>query len=119
MIDAVIGCGLHGEPQPVQRGLILAARAAAEAGVPVLSVDVPSGLDADDGSVPGHAVSPTRTLTLGLPKRGLTRENAGELWVADLGVPPGVYARAGVAFAPFFGASAAVPLTYPEQDEGR
>ncbi len=114
LVDAVLGCRLVGEPQPVQRGLIFAARAAREAGVPVLSIDVPSGLDADDGSVPGYAVLPTRTLTLGLPKRGLTRANAGELWVADVGIPPGVYARAGVTFAPFFGTASTLPLAYPD-----
>ena len=114
VVDAILGCRLDGEPQPVQRGLILAARAAAEAGVPVLSIDIPSGLDADAGTAPGAAVHPARTLTLGLPKRGLTRENAGDLWVADLGIPPGVFARAGLAFPPFFGAASSVPLAYPE-----
>lgn len=116
VVDAILGCRLDGEPQPVQRGLILAARAAAEAGVPVIAVDVPSGLDADTGVAPGACVVPDRTVTLGLPKRGLTAVNAGDLWVADLGIPPGVYARAGLAFAPFFGASACVPLGYPTED---
>ena len=113
VIDAILGCRLVGEPQPVQRGLILAARAAVEAGVPVLSIDVPSGLEADGGINPGAVVMPTRTLTLALPKRGLTRASAGDLWVADLGVPPGVFARAGVAFAPFFGTATRVALEYP------
>lgn len=113
LIDAILGGRLAGAPQPVQRGLILAARAASEAGIPVLSLDVPSGLDADDGTAPGEAVRPSRTLALGLPKRGLACENAGDLWVADLGIPPGVFARAGVAFAPFFGVAARVPLVYP------
>jgi NAD(P)H-hydrate epimerase len=113
VVDAILGCHLSGEPEPVQRGLIHAARAGVEARVPVLSLDVPSGLNADDGSIPGTAVLPTRTLTLGLPKRGLTRENAGDLWVADLGLPPGVFARAGLAFTPFFGTAPRVPLTYP------
>lgn len=117
VIDAILGCGLRGEPHPVQRGLILAARAAAEAGVAVLALDVPSGLDADTGGAPGDAVLPASTLTLGLPKRGLARGNAGDLWVADLGVPPGVYARAGVAFPPFFGPRERVPLAYPEPPE--
>lgn len=115
VVDAILGARLHGEPQPVQRGLILAARAAAEAGVPVLSVDVPSGLDADTGAAPGAVVQPTRTITLGLPKRGLTAANAGALWVADLGIPPGVFARAGLAFAPFFGAASRVRLAYPAE----
>ena len=114
LIDAILGSRLAGAPQPVQRGLIMAALAAREAGIPVLSLDVPSGLDADSGAAPGEVVLPSRTLTLGLPKPGLTRENAGDLWVADLGIPPGVFARAGVAFAPFFGVAARVPLAYPE-----
>ncbi|MFA7248380.1 MAG: NAD(P)H-hydrate epimerase [Dehalococcoidia bacterium] len=117
VVDAILGCEPADEALPVQRGLILAARAAAAAGVPVLSLDVPSGLDADTGDAPGDppgdAVRPTRTLTFGLPKRGLTRETAGELWLADLGIPPGVFARAGVAFAPFLGAAASVLLAYP------
>ena len=49
VIDAILGSTLDGPPHPVQRGLIRAARAATEAGVPVLSLDVPSGLDADAG----------------------------------------------------------------------
>jgi NAD(P)H-hydrate epimerase len=89
----------------------------------VLSLDVPSGLDADAGlpaeeALPEDVVRPERTLTLGLPKRGLTRAMAGDLWVADLGIPPGVYARAGVAFAPFFGPAARVPLAYPGEPAG-
>ncbi len=113
VVDAVIGTHLHGEPEAVQRGLIRAALAASEAGVPVLSLDVPSGLDADTGIAPGDVVVPARTLALGLPKPGLTRAVAGELWLADLGIPPGVYARAGLAFAPFFGAGGRVQLRYP------
>ncbi|MSQ31086.1 MAG: NAD(P)H-hydrate epimerase [Dehalococcoidia bacterium] len=117
VVDAVIGTGLHGEPQAVQRGLIRAALAAAEAGVAVLSLDVPSGLDADTGRAPGEVVRPARTLTFALPKAGLTRATAGELWVADLGIPPGVFARAGIAFAPFFGAAGRVRLRAPGEED--
>ena len=48
-----------------------------------------------------------------VPKRGLTRANSGDLWLADIGIPPGVFARAGIAFAPFFGTEARIPLVYP------
>ncbi|MEX2446787.1 MAG: NAD(P)H-hydrate epimerase [Dehalococcoidia bacterium] len=113
VVDAVLGTGLHGEPQAVPRGLIRASLAATEAGVPVLSLDVPSGVDADTGEAPGDVVRPVRTLTLGLPKAGLSRANAGDLWVADVGLPPGVFARAGLAFAPFFGSCGRLPLRYP------
>ena len=112
VIDAVVGTGLREAPRARQMALIRAAQAARG---PVLSLDVPSGVDADTGETPGFAVTAARTLTLGLPKRGLTREHAGELWLADLGIPPGVYARAGVAFAPVFGRETRVQLRYPDE----
>jgi NAD(P)H-hydrate epimerase len=111
VIDAVIGYGLDGAPRAAQMALV---RAAQSARPPVLSLDVPSGLDADTGEAPGAVVRPARTLTLALPKQGLTQANAGELWLADLGIPPGVFARAGIAFAPLFGASQRIPLRYPD-----
>lgn len=110
VIDAVIGTGLQDAPRARQMALIRAAQAASG---PVISLDVPSGLNADSGETPGFAVQPTRTLTLALPKQGLTRENAGELWLADLGIPPGVFARAGIAFSPVFGKETRLQLRYP------
>ena len=113
VVDAVIGYGLSGAPAGPEMALIRASQAAA---APVLSLDIPSGLDADSGEASGVAVRPERTLTLALPKQGLRRENAGELWLADLGIPPGVYARAGLAFASPFGPRSQIPLHYPGED---
>jgi NAD(P)H-hydrate epimerase len=110
VIDAVIGTGLQEAPRARQMALVRAAQAARG---PVLSLDVPSGLNADTGETPGFAVQPARTLTLGLPKQGLTYENSGELWLADLGIPPGVFARAGLAFPPVFGRETRIRLRYP------
>jgi NAD(P)H-hydrate epimerase len=110
VIDAVIGTGLREAPRARQMALIRAAQAARG---PVLSLDVPSGVDADSGEAPGFAVQPACTLTLGLPKQGLTRENAGDLWLSDLGIPPGVFARAGIAFPPVFGQETRLRLRYP------
>lgn len=112
VIDAVIGYGLRAAPRGPEMALIRAAQASLSR---TLSLDVPSGVDADAGSAPGVAVHPDRTLTLALPKRGLSRGNAGELWLADLGIPPGVYARAGLAFRSPFGASTRVELRYPDE----
>ena len=114
VIDAVIGTGLQEAPRARQMALVRAAQAASG---PVLSLDVPSGVNADSGETPGFAVLPARTLTLGLPKQGLTRENAGELWVADLGIPPGVFARAGVSFSPIFGRETRLRLSYPGEGD--
>ena len=110
VIDAVVGYGLQDAPIGPTMALIRAAQAAV---APVLSLDVPSGIDGDTGEAPGFAVQAAQTLTLALPKQGLRREHAGELWLADLGIPPGVYARAGLAFASPFGARSRIALRYP------
>lgn len=110
VIDAVVGYSLRDVPVGPVMALI---RAAGAGDAPVLSLDVPSGLDPDTGNAPGAVVQPTRTLTLALPKLGLRRETAGELWLADLGIPPGVYARAGLAFTPIFDERSRLPLQYP------
>ena len=110
VIDAVVGYSLDGAPRGPVMALIRAAQAAT---APVISLDIPSGLDADSGEAPGVAVQPRTTLTLALPKLGLREENAGELWLADLGIPPGVFARAGLSFVSPFGESGRVRLRYP------
>ena len=60
-----------------------------------ISLDVPSGLDATTGDSPGAMVRPERTVTLALPKKGL-QNVAGDLYVADIGIPPEVYHRLGI-----------------------
>lgn len=70
----------------------------------VVSVDVPSGLDADSGAAAAACVSAAVTVTLGLPKPGLLvadgPEHAGEVWVADIGVPFEAYAAMGIEVPP-------------------
>lgn len=66
------------------------------AGVPILALDTPSGLDLTTG-LPGlPCIQATATLTLALPKTGLlqpaARPHVGKLYVADIGVPPELYA---------------------------
>jgi NAD(P)H-hydrate epimerase len=67
-------------------------------------VDVPSGLDADTGLAGGPCVRAAVTVTLGLPKPGLLQaagpEHAGEVWVADIGVPSEAYAAFGIEVPP-------------------
>ena len=88
VIDALFGTGFHGPARGVPRALIEAANAL---GVPILSVDVPSGLNADTGQPEGPAVHATATVTMGLPKVGLLvypgAELAGTIYVADIGYP--------------------------------
>lgn len=64
----------------------------------VVSLDTPSGLNVTDGSAPGSVVMARATLTLALPKVGLRNAaEVGELYVADISVPPSVYPQVGVA----------------------
>jgi NAD(P)H-hydrate epimerase len=72
----------------------------------VLSVDVPSGLALEDGSIADPAVRAEATLTLALPKAALRGEGAqelvGELHLADIGIPPGVFERLAIPYrSPF------------------
>lgn len=107
VIDAVIGRGLDGAPRAAVMSLVRAANAGNGA---VLSADLPSGLDPDSGLAEGASVRPTRTLAFGLPAKGLASAAAGDLWLADVGLPPGVYARAGVVVPQIFGADTRILL---------
>ncbi|MFA5890764.1 MAG: NAD(P)H-hydrate dehydratase [Actinomycetota bacterium] len=88
VIDAVLGVGLARAPEGPSAAAI---EAIARATAPVLSIDVPSGIDADTGSVPGVAVRADVTVTLGGLKPGLLfvpgAVHAGRIQVAGIGVP--------------------------------
>lgn len=88
IIDALFGTGFRGEPRPDAAALIERINAA---GVPVVSVDIPSGVDASTGEVPGAAVRAEVTVTMHGRKVGLFvapgRFKAGEIEVADIGLP--------------------------------
>jgi len=99
VVDALIGYSLRGMPRGRAAELIELCNQHA---VRVLSLDVPSGLNATTGEAPGSVIRPERTLTLALPKAGL-HSVPGELFLADIGIPPEVYGRLGLSFEPFFG----------------
>jgi NAD(P)H-hydrate epimerase len=106
VVDALIGYSLRGAPRRRVAELIeLCNQHAAR----TLSLDVPSGLDATSGKAPGLVVRPERTLTLALPKTGL-QHVPGELFLADIGIPPEVYHPLGIDFEPFFGEQYWIPL---------
>jgi ADP-dependent NAD(P)H-hydrate dehydratase / NAD(P)H-hydrate epimerase len=87
VLDGLFGTGFHGEPRADASELI-AQMNAAEA--PVLSVDLPSGVDADTGEVAGAAVWATVTVALHGPKVGNVVApggfRGGELVVRDIGL---------------------------------
>ena len=73
-------------------------------GAQAIAIDVPSGLDADTGVAYAPTVKAHTTVTLGLPKPGLLTGDgprlAGEVWVADIGVPFEAYALLGLPVPP-------------------
>lgn len=89
IIDALLGTGIKGEVTGLMREVIELIN---RQGKPVISIDLPSGLDADTGRVKGSCIKATWTVTMGLPKVGLLiypgLEYVGDLIVADIGFPP-------------------------------
>ena len=89
VIDALLGTGMKGALREETARLIEEIDAA---GVPVLAVDIPSGVNASTGEVAGAAVNADVTVTMHGPKVGLAvapgRFLAGEVAVADIGLEP-------------------------------
>ena len=93
LVDALLGIGAHGVPVGAVAAAIHWANGTA-ASCPVLSIDVPSGLDADSGVAPGEAIRADATVTFSRPKVGFANPAArvylGDLTVADIGIPADV-----------------------------
>jgi NAD(P)H-hydrate epimerase len=106
-VDAIFGTGLSRPPEGVFAKWIEAIN---ESRLRVIAVDVPSGLDADSGDAYAPCVHAHTTVTLGLPKPGLAASDgprvAGEIWVADIGVPFEAYAAVGLEVPPLLFAAA-------------
>jgi NAD(P)H-hydrate epimerase len=103
VLDGLIGFSLSGPPRGAAAELI---RWANGQGTPVLAMDTPSGLDAGTGELHEPAIIAAATLTLALPKVGLLTAEAapyvGELYLADIGVPPQLYQGFGLEVGPLF-----------------
>jgi NAD(P)H-hydrate epimerase len=100
-VDAILGTGLRSAPREPQARAI---RAINESGIPILSIDVPSGLDATTGEAFDPTVRAALTCTLTAMKRGLRRGDApghaGDVWVADIGMPATAWVEAGLLRPP-------------------
>lgn len=103
IVDALFGFNLHGPPTGAASALIQAANAHPAY---KLAVDVPSGLNASDGTAYDPCFRADATLTLALPKIGLLTSEAsewvGQLALADIGIPPEAFALAGIAVSSIF-----------------
>ena len=97
LVDAIFGTGLRGT---VRNPIAIVIKTINNLSIPILSVDLPSGLDADTGHPLGTCVRADRTVTIGLPKRGLLvhpgAELAGKLEIVDIGFPEQVVDAQGI-----------------------
>lgn len=67
ILDGLLGTGFHGKVEGV---LALAIKAANHSKLPILAIDIPSGVSGNTGAVESSAIQATKTLYLGLPKWG-------------------------------------------------
>jgi NAD(P)H-hydrate epimerase len=112
ILDGMAGHGFTGN-RP--RGAVAdAMRWARAQPTPILSLDVPSGMDATSGERASLVMKATATLALALPKKGAlvfgAEEFVGELYLADIGVPELVYRKLGIDVGPIFSGSDLVRL---------
>ncbi len=87
VIDAVFGIGLKGEIREPVRSIIKSLN---ETKIPIVSIDVPSGVNADTGEILGEAVKAKKTITMQFSKKGFYinkgPEYTGEVIVVDIGI---------------------------------
>ena len=113
IVDALLGYSLSGSPRGGAARLIEMANAS---GKQIVALDVPSGVSATDGRVYEPAMRAMATVTLALPKTALGSEEAralsGDLYLADISVPLGLYRRLGLELAPLFANGSPIPLIW-------
>jgi len=97
VVDAVLGYRIHDAPRGEEERLI---GFVIGAGRPIVSLDLPSGMDPDSGEASGAAITAGATLTLALPKSGLLTPagvaRSGRLYLGDLGLPSALYTGIGI-----------------------
>ena len=96
IVDGLLGTGVSGALREPYRTWVADMNSA---GREIVAVDMPTGIDASSGAVPGPAVQAAATVTMAAPKVGMLLYPAasyvGELWVAQIGIPPAILADVG------------------------
>lgn len=120
VVDGIVGIGGKGGLRPAAVELADLVR---EAGVPVVAVDLPSGVDADTGEVGGVAVRADATVTFGTYKPGLlidpAREHAGAVRLIDIGLGPHLAQRPAVEALQHADVARLLPRPGAESDKYR
>lgn len=114
VVDALLGVGAR---PPVDRTVEEAIEWLRAHDVPVVAVDLPSGVHPEEG-LKGACVTADVTIALGAPKPAhlhrIVRPYLGDLYLADLGIPPWVWEQAGSQPVAVFSRGPLVRLTFPE-----
>ncbi|TVM00489.1 MAG: NAD(P)H-hydrate epimerase [Candidatus Brocadia sp. WS118] len=88
IVDALFGTGLSGEVREPFKTLIVGVN---NLNKPVVSADIPSGLDCDNGTVLGSAIKANKTVTFAVSKKGFYLgngpTNAGEIVITNISIP--------------------------------
>lgn len=88
LVDAMLGTGFHGQLSGLLETVVADVNGL---GVPVVAIDLPTGLSADSCEVDGEAIDASMTVTLAAPKIPLVLPpadtHAGDLVIADIGIP--------------------------------
>jgi len=107
IVDAIIGYSLSNAP----RGKVLQfIQWANNQKAKKISLDVPSGIDSTTGENYGEYFLTDTTMTLALPKTGLSEEKCGELFLADIGISKNVYDQIGVEYISPFNCEFVIPI---------
>lgn len=119
IIDSIFGTGIRGEVTGLPAEAI---RAINSSNRPVVSVDIPSGLDANTGRILGNCVQAHCTVTFALPKIGLvTYPGAtcvGKLTVQDIGIPHSLYETISVELSSEKWVASKLPNRPPDAHKG-
>lgn len=100
IVDGLFGTGIR-PPLRQPAPQIIAAMNGAQR--PIVAIDVPSGMDADDAAGAQDAVRAVATITLAAPKAGLAvAPNAGRVFLADIGMPAVLFSTDAEAIAAIF-----------------
>lgn len=105
-LEGLIGYNLRGDPRPPFDTMIEEINQHET----VVSTDIPTGIHPDTGEKASPAVDADYTVTLAMPKKGMNQRNSGEIWVADISVPPEAYDEFGIE-ADIFGDRSLVRFT--------
>jgi hydroxyethylthiazole kinase-like uncharacterized protein yjeF len=109
LVDGLFGIGIRLPLRDPAPGIVAAMNASH---APIVAIDVPSGLDADSDGGQEGAVRATATITLVAPKAALRgTPNAGRVFVADIGMPIGVFSSEREALAGLYQIGDMVELT--------